>query len=178
MRQAMPVSPLNPLPAVLWALALPAIAGEVVFLLGQTGLIGGAQGIGLRLSALQMTAFAPEMVQRMWQVGTLDWDQAYRILSYSFVNSSFTHALFVVVFTLASIEPGAQIPCSRAGELIEPVASSELSKLPSITSSTAIIVNWVSRPRSIAIARAGALRVSLMQVPGAMWATLAITMGK
>ena len=46
MRQANPVSPLNPLPVVLWALALPAIAGEIVFLLGQTGLIGGAQGVG------------------------------------------------------------------------------------------------------------------------------------
>lgn len=101
MRQAMPVSPLNPLPVVLWALCLPAIAGEIVFLLGQTGLVGGAQGVGLRLSAMQMTAFAPEMIQRMWQVGAIDWDQAYRILSYSFVNSSLTHALFVVVFTLA-----------------------------------------------------------------------------
>lgn len=101
MRQAMPVSPLNPLPAVLWALTLPAMAGEIVFLLGATGLVGGADGIGLRLSALQMAAFAPEMVQRMWQLGAVDWDQAYRILSYSFVNSSFTHALFVVVFTLA-----------------------------------------------------------------------------
>ena len=101
MRQAMPLSPINPLPAAVWVLALPAIAGEIAFLLGQTGLIGGAQGIGLRLNAMQMTAFAPEMVQRMWQVGAIDWDQAYRILSYSFVNSSFTHALFVVVFTLA-----------------------------------------------------------------------------
>ena len=42
MRQAMPLSPINPLPAAVWVLALPAIAGEIAFLLGQTGLIGGA----------------------------------------------------------------------------------------------------------------------------------------
>ncbi|MFD2815132.1 hypothetical protein ACFSYD_13195 [Paracoccus aerius] len=46
MRQANPVSPLNPLPVVLWALALPAIAGEIVFLLGQTGLIGARKAWG------------------------------------------------------------------------------------------------------------------------------------
>ncbi|MFD2815131.1 hypothetical protein ACFSYD_13190 [Paracoccus aerius] len=66
-----------------------------------------------------MTAFAPEMVQRMWQLGAVDWDQAYRILSYSFVNTSFTHALFVVVFTLAlgnmiarEFRPGRSSRCS------------------------------------------------------------------
>lgn len=101
MRQAMPESPINPLPAVVWLLVLPIAAGEAVFALGRIGLIGGAQGVGLRLSAMQMAAFAPEMIQRMWQVRTVDWDQLYRIVTYSFVHASATHALFVSAFTLA-----------------------------------------------------------------------------
>lgn len=101
MRDGLNQSPLNPLPAAVWLLALPIIASEFVFALGRAGLVGGAEGIGLRLSAMQMTAFAPEMIQRMWSVGVIDWDQIYRLVTYSFVNTSMTHALFVLAFTLA-----------------------------------------------------------------------------
>ncbi|MDB6177504.1 rhomboid family intramembrane serine protease [Paracoccus sp. Z330] len=101
MRDGLNESPLNPLPPAVWLLALPIIASEFVFGLGRLGLVGGAEGIGLRLSAMQMTAFAPEMVQRMWSVGVVDWDQVYRLVTYSFVNTSLTHALFVLAFTLA-----------------------------------------------------------------------------
>lgn len=101
MRQGLNESPLNPLPLAVWLLALPVIASEAVFALGRIGLIGGAEGIGLRLSGMQLTAYAPEMVQRMVGLGTIDWDQLYRLLSYSFVHVSVMQALFVVVFTLA-----------------------------------------------------------------------------
>lgn len=94
-------SPLNPLPPVLWALALPVIVLELVFALGQWGVIGGAQGVGLRLEAIQMAAFPPELAQRAWGLGIVDGSQLYRALSFSFVHVSLTHALFVVVFTLA-----------------------------------------------------------------------------
>lgn len=101
MQQGINESPLNPLPVVVWLLALPVIASEALFGLGRLGLIGGADGVGLRLSGLQMSAYAPEMVQRMWSVGAIDWGQAYRLLSYSFINSSLIQALFVLAFTLA-----------------------------------------------------------------------------
>lgn len=101
MRDGLTQSPVNPLPAAVWLLALPIIASEAVFGLGRLGLIGGAEGVGLRLSGLQLTAFAPEMVQRMWSLGAIDWDQLYRILSYPFVQYSLTQALFVLAFTLA-----------------------------------------------------------------------------
>ncbi|MFC0199343.1 rhomboid family intramembrane serine protease [Paracoccus rhizosphaerae] len=101
MRPGLTESPLNPLPPVIWLLALPVIASEAVFALGSAGLIGGAEGVGLRLSAIRMTAFPPELAQRAWGFGVLDLDQFYRILSYSFIHVSLTHALFVVVFTLA-----------------------------------------------------------------------------
>lgn len=101
MKQGINESPFNPLPMVVWLIALPVIATEAVFGLGSLGLIGGAEGAGLRLSGLQKSAYAPEMVQRMWQTGKVDWAQIYRLLSYPFVHYSLTQALFVLVFTLA-----------------------------------------------------------------------------
>ncbi|WCR11799.1 rhomboid family intramembrane serine protease [Paracoccus stylophorae] len=101
MREGLNESPLNPLPPAVWLLVLPIVASEAVFGLGQLGLIGGAQGVGLRLSGMQIAAFAPEMVSRMWQLGVIDWDQLYRLITFSFIHSSLTHALFVLAFTLA-----------------------------------------------------------------------------
>ena len=92
MREGLTESPLNPLPMAVWLLALPIIASEAVFGLGRIGLIGGAQGVGLRLAGMQLSAYAPEMVQRMWDMGAIDWAQIYRLFSYSFVNASFTFA--------------------------------------------------------------------------------------
>lgn len=101
MRQGLTESPLNPLPPVIWLLTLPIIAAEALFALGQAGLIGGAEGVGMRLNAIRMTALPPELFQRVWTIGAIDFDQMYRALTYSFIHMSLTHALFVVVFTLA-----------------------------------------------------------------------------
>ncbi|MFV0383213.1 MAG: rhomboid family intramembrane serine protease [Paracoccus sp. (in: a-proteobacteria)] len=94
-------SPFNQLPAVVWLLAMPVIASEAVFGLGRLGLIGGAEGVGLRLAGLQKTAFAPEMLWRMWETKSLDFSQLCRILTYPFIHYSLLQALFVLAFTLA-----------------------------------------------------------------------------
>ena len=57
MRPGYDESPINSLPPVVWALALPMIASEVVFGLGQMGFIGGNAGAGLRLNAIEMAAY-------------------------------------------------------------------------------------------------------------------------
>lgn len=101
MRPGYDESPINALPPVIWALTLPMIASEIVFGLGQIGMIGGAQGIGLRQRAIEMTAYIPQLTERMWQLGTFDLRQSARILTYPFIHWSITHALFVIVFTLA-----------------------------------------------------------------------------
>lgn len=101
MRPGYDESPINTLPPVVWLLVLPMIAAEAVFGLGAIGLIGGAQGIGLRLNALEMTAYYPQLPVRMWEMGIFSPRQAARVLSYPFVHGSITHALFVIVFTLA-----------------------------------------------------------------------------
>lgn len=94
-------APLNPLPAVVWALVLPIIAMEVVVGLGARGLVGGPDAIGWRLAALERFAFSPDLLNWMWTTGRWPWEQAIRIVTYPFVHGSFTHALFVIVFLLA-----------------------------------------------------------------------------
>lgn len=101
MRPGFDESPINALPPIVWLLVLPMIAAEAVFGLGAIGLIGGAQGIGLRLNALELTAYYPQLPIRMWEAGVFSPRQAARVLTYPFVHGSITHALFVIVFTLA-----------------------------------------------------------------------------
>lgn len=101
MREGYNESPINALPGVVWLLALPIIALEVVFGLAQTGLVGGAAGIGWRMQALQRFAFIPEVFERMLATGQFPAGQALRTVSYLFVHGSFVHAAFVTVFILA-----------------------------------------------------------------------------
>ncbi|MFD1797055.1 rhomboid family intramembrane serine protease [Paracoccus aurantiacus] len=101
MRPGYDESPINALPPVVWALALPMIASEVVFGLASVGFLGGAQGVGFRLNAMQLAAYFPQIPLRMWQLGVFDLRQAARVLTYPFIHGSLTHALFVIVFTLA-----------------------------------------------------------------------------
>jgi membrane associated rhomboid family serine protease len=94
-------APLNPLPPVVWIMALPVIAMEVVLSLGAAGMVGGPTAIGWRLDAVQRFAFAPEYLRRMVEAGQWPWDGLMRLVSYPLVHVSTTHAVFVVVFLLA-----------------------------------------------------------------------------
>ena len=93
--------PLNPLPAIIWILALPIIAMEVVLALGGAGLAGGADGAGWRLEALERFAFSPPLMQAMMERGDYPLRHLMRLVSYVFVHGNTTHALFVVVILLA-----------------------------------------------------------------------------
>ena len=93
--------PLNPLPPVVWALALPIVAMEVVFALGASGLAGGPAAIGWRLQALERFAFGPGILTWMIETGRWPWMQAMRIVTYPFVHGSVMHAVFAVVLLLA-----------------------------------------------------------------------------
>ena len=104
MRPGYDESPLNPLPPVIWALVLPIIALEIYFGLGPLGFVDGGQpgeGMALRQLAAERTAYVPEFVLRLWELRMFDLGQGWRILTYSFVHLSLTHAVFVVVFALA-----------------------------------------------------------------------------
>ncbi|MEO8244976.1 MAG: rhomboid family intramembrane serine protease [bacterium] len=93
--------PLNPLPPVVWLLALPMIAMEVVVSAGAGGLVGGPAAIGWRAEAMQTLAFAPDYLRQMWALQQFPAELLWRFFSYPFVHLDMTHALFVVVILLA-----------------------------------------------------------------------------
>lgn len=93
--------PLNPLPAIVWALALPIIAMEIVVGLGGTGVVGGLEGAGWRLQALERFVFSPPLMQAMIDRSDYPLLQIMRLVTYPFVHGSTTHAVFVVVILLA-----------------------------------------------------------------------------
>ncbi len=93
--------PLNPLPWVVWALALPMIAMEVVLSLGAAGVVGGPQAIGWRLQAVEQFGLFPELLKYQWETGGQPLSELHRLVSYVFVHGSFTHALFAIVMLLA-----------------------------------------------------------------------------
>lgn len=100
MREGFDEHPINPLPPVVWLLALPVILGELAFGLGQAG-FAGELARGWRLDALQRYAFAPDIFRAMLDQSIWPWHHVLRIVSYPFVHGSFTHALMVLVFILA-----------------------------------------------------------------------------
>ena len=93
--------PLNPLPWVVWVLALPMIAMEAVLALGASGLAGGAQGIGWRMEAILRFSARPDYLRWMAETGAWSFEGASRLVTYPFVQGSTTQALFVVVILLA-----------------------------------------------------------------------------
>ncbi len=93
--------PLNPLPPVVWALALPMIAMELVLSLAQAGLVGGAQGFTWRVQAVERFGLFPELLQYQWETGGQPVGELYRLVSYVLVHGSFTHAIFAIVMLLA-----------------------------------------------------------------------------
>ena len=93
--------PLNPLPPVVWALALPMIAMEVVLGLGSSGLAGGIEGAGWRLQAMERFAFAPDLMRVMVERGEYPWQHLLRLISYPLVHGNTTHAVFALVILLA-----------------------------------------------------------------------------
>jgi membrane associated rhomboid family serine protease len=93
--------PLNPLPPVVWALALPMILAEAAFGLAARGIIGGAAGDGWRLDAVQRFAFSPDLLRYFQATAQWPLDGLHRFLTYPFVHLSITQALFAVVILLA-----------------------------------------------------------------------------
>jgi membrane associated rhomboid family serine protease len=94
-------SPLNPLPPVVWLLALSVGAVELVLQAAEAGFVGGPEAIGWRLELVRNFGFFDSMFDWMRQNGTYPPEHLLRFVSFTFVHGSFTHAAFVVVFILA-----------------------------------------------------------------------------
>lgn len=93
--------PLNPLPWIVWVLALPLIAVEIVLALGSSGFVGGPAATGWRLDAVERFAFVPQLLRLGWETGQWRLDSFWRMFSYPLVHATFSHALFSVVILLA-----------------------------------------------------------------------------
>lgn len=94
-------SPINPLPAITWVLALPMIAMEVVLNAGANGIVGGPTAIGWRSQAAQDYAFSPDYLRQMLMLQQYPTDGLYRPFTYPFIHADLTQALFVIVILLA-----------------------------------------------------------------------------
>ena len=109
MRDTLNSPPLNPLPPVVWLLALPIIAMEVVLAAGAGGLVGGPAAIGWRIEALQRFAVIPDLTRYMWTNGVWPIEALARFVLYPFVQGTTTQAVFVVVILLALGKKVAEI---------------------------------------------------------------------
>lgn len=94
-------SPVNALPPMVVVLFLVIVAVELTLSLADRGLVGGAGGIGWRLDAVNNWAFSTQWMDLMAERGTWYPSQVVRLVTYPFVQSNFTQALFVAVFLLA-----------------------------------------------------------------------------
>jgi membrane associated rhomboid family serine protease len=101
MQPDMNAAPINPLPVIVWVLALPLIAMEVVLGLAQAGLVGGAGGISWRLQAVERFGMFPELLRYQVETGGQPYAELLRLVSYPLIHANFTHALFAVVLLLA-----------------------------------------------------------------------------
>jgi membrane associated rhomboid family serine protease len=93
--------PLNPLPPVVWAMALPMIAVELAANAGANGLIGGPDAVGWRVQLMQLLGFAPDYLRWMAANGLFPLDGLLRLVTYPLVHTDVGHALFAVVILLA-----------------------------------------------------------------------------
>jgi membrane associated rhomboid family serine protease len=94
-------SPLNPLPPIVWVIALPMIMIELALSLGARGVIGGDGAIGWRIEALERFAFWPNLLRYMIEVGNYPVMDLLRLVTYPLVQANLTNAVFVVVIFLA-----------------------------------------------------------------------------
>jgi membrane associated rhomboid family serine protease len=101
MQQEPNAAPINPLPMIVWVLALPLIAVELVLALAEAGLVGGAGGIGWRLQAVERFGMFPEILRYQVETAGQPYAELVRLVAYPLVHASFTHGLFAVVILLA-----------------------------------------------------------------------------
>ncbi|RFU12666.1 rhomboid family intramembrane serine protease [Rhodobacteraceae bacterium W635] len=94
-------NPFNQLPPVVIALA--AILGglEILFQLATAGMLGGQDGVGWRLGAIQNYAVLDQVWEWMRANNTYPGQELIRFVTYPFIHSGFVHVAFVVVFILA-----------------------------------------------------------------------------
>ena len=93
--------PFNPMPPVVWVLFLILMGIEVVFTLGEQGIVGGARAVGWRLGAISDYGFSGVAFDWMVKNRQMPFEYVIRCFSYMFLHGSFTAAIFSGVILLA-----------------------------------------------------------------------------
>ena len=96
-----PESPINTIPPVIIALTLLIVGIEAVLQLANQGIIGGPQGVGWRLAAIQEYGFSGAVMERVIERGDYSFDMLKRFVTYPFVNAQLTQVAFCAALTLA-----------------------------------------------------------------------------
>ena len=91
----------NPLPAAVIALAVVIFGVEVMFWLADKGIIGGAGGEMVRISAIERFGFFGASVDWMLQNRRFPPELLARFLTYPFLHLSMLNCIMVCVFILA-----------------------------------------------------------------------------
>lgn len=94
-------SPFNPLPGVVWLLILAVVGVEAVLSAAGWGLIGGAQGVGWRIAAIQDHGFSSALQHWMLENRRFAPATLSRYLTYPFLHGAPMHALLSVVMIAA-----------------------------------------------------------------------------
>ncbi|MEC7761890.1 MAG: rhomboid family intramembrane serine protease [Pseudomonadota bacterium] len=93
--------PVNPLPPVVLALAAVIAIIELIFLATSSGIVGGPEATGLRLTMIEDYGFYEPLLGWMIENQTIRLQYLMRFVTYPLLQGSFTQAVFVVVFILA-----------------------------------------------------------------------------
>ena len=91
----------NALPPVVVVLAMIVGAVEIVLSAAEMGFVGGPQGIGWRIMAIQDYGFSPVVWDQVVMLGNHSAVMVRRFVTYGFVHGSFTHTLFALALLLA-----------------------------------------------------------------------------
>lgn len=95
------LSPLNPISKVVLALTFTIIAVEVVLQLAEAGLIGGSEGIGWRLKAVQYFGFHDSVFEYITQNRVVQPNVVWPFFTYPFVPTSIGRVAIGAAMVLA-----------------------------------------------------------------------------
>lgn len=94
-------SPLNPLPGVVWLVLLAIVGIEALLWSAGQGWIGGAQGVGWRIEAIQRFGFSSAVQDWMIETRRAPLQHLVRYAGFGFVHGAPVHALFTAVLIAA-----------------------------------------------------------------------------
>lgn len=94
-------NPINPIPPVVTVLVLIIVGVEAVLSMAGQGWIGGPQGVGWRLAAIEDYGVWAAVFDWIVTRGDYSPDLLIRFVTYPFIHGSITHAIFGAALLLA-----------------------------------------------------------------------------